>query len=196
MRSAVLADNILRELALAVARNNVGAMRPLQEVAAGEGLTLTEYNEIAKNPQFLRYVDVYTTEMKDSGFSFAAKARILAEDLLPHAYHMAKDVDVPAPVRMKAIENLVEWGDLKPKSTQFNQNGPSFSITISLPDSSTGKGHVITVDHCPQSDDNELSTDLSNAPLLGNDRHPLVPVDFFESDDYEYAGDDVMDAPL
>jgi hypothetical protein len=41
-----------------------------------------------------------------------------------------------------------------------------------------------------------LSTDFSDAPLLGNDRHPLVPVDFFESDDYEYAGDDVMDAPL
>jgi hypothetical protein len=196
MRSAVLADNILRELALAVARNNVGAMRPLQEVAAGEGLTLTEYNEIAKNPQFLRYVDVYTTEMKDSGFSFAAKARILAEDLLPHAYHMAKDIDVPAPVRMKAIENLVEWGDLKPKNTQFNQGGPSFSITISLPDSTAGKGHIITVDHSPQSSDTELSTDLSTAPLLGNDRHPLVPVDFFESDDYEYAGDDIMDAPL
>ena len=196
MKSAVLADNILRELALAVARNNVGAMRPLQEVAAGEGLTLTEYHEIAKNPQFLRYVDVYTAEMKDSGFSFAAKARILAEDLLPHAYHMAKDIDVPAPVRMKAIENLVTWGDLAPKNNQPSLNGPSFSITISLPDTSTGKGHVITVDHLAQSDDNEPSTYLSTAPLLGNDRHPLVPVDFFESDDYEYAGDDVMDAPL
>jgi hypothetical protein len=97
---------------------------------------------------------------------------------------------------MKAIENLVTWGDLAPKNNQPSLNGPSFSITISLPDTSTGKGHTITVDHRPQSDDNESSTDFSDAPLLGNDRHPLVPVDFFESDDYEYAGDDVMDAPL
>jgi hypothetical protein len=198
MRSAVLADNTLRELALAVARNNVGAMRPLQEVVAGEGLTLTEYNEIAKNPQFLRYVDVYTAEMKDSGFSFAAKARILAEDLLPHAYHMAKDVDVPAPVRMKAIENLVTWGDLAPKNNQPNTNGPSFSITISLPDSATGKGQTITVDHRPQIDDTVgvVDVDCSDSLPFENDRLHHVPVDFFEDDDYEYAGDDVPEPPM
>lgn len=196
MRSAVLADNTLRELAIAVARNNVGAMRPLQDVAAGEGLTLTEYNEIAKNPQFLRYVDIYTAEMKDSGFSFSAKARILAEDLLPHAYHMAKNEDVPAPVRMKAIENLVEWGDLKPKGNQSLQNGPSFSITISLPDSAGG-AHTITLDHAQQISDAEADV-LVDVDSLSDDcdRLPQVPVDFLEAEDYVYAGDDVMDAPL
>ena len=178
MKNAVLADNTLRDLAMAVARNNVGAMRPLQEVAASEGITLQEYSEIAKNPMFLRYVDIYSVEMQESGFSFSAKSRILAEDLLPTAYHMAKDADVPAAVRMKAIENLVEWGDLKPKASANPQSGPGFSITINIPDPNTGKNQSITLEH-------------NNAAFEPTQAIPVML--FEEGDEYEYAGDDVYE---
>jgi hypothetical protein len=198
MKQAVSDDNVLRDLAMAVARNNVGANHPLQQVVASEGLTLSDYQDIAKNPQFIRYVDGFTNDLKENGFSFAAKARVLAEDLLPHTYHMAKDTDTPAAVRMKAIENLVEWGDLKPKNNQTMQNGPGFSITISLPDPSGSKTHSITVDHPDQSEETALdrpSLDAYdrclNLPSLGR-----VPVDFFEPEDYEYAGDDVPEPPM
>ncbi len=184
MRNAVLADNLLRDLAMATARNNVGAQRPIAEVAAGEGITLQEYNEIARNPVFLRYVDVYTTELSENGFSFAAKSRILAEDLLPTAYHMAKDLEVPAATRLKAIENLVEWGGLKPKNTSVDTGTGGFSITINIPAAGTPagadsaqkephKGHTITVQAQPQ---------------LAERVEPLTKL--LEADDYEYAGDD------
>lgn len=81
---------------------------PIHGVIAGEGLTQTEYDQIAANPQYKRYLEAYTTELKENGFSFAAKSRVLAEDLLPVAYHMAKDPDVPAATRAKMIENLVD----------------------------------------------------------------------------------------
>ena len=106
MNSAITGDQLLRELALAIARNQVGANRPVHEVIAGESITQTEYDLISKNPQFQRYVDAYSNELREAGFSFAAKAKILAEDLLVTSYHMARDPDVPAAVRAKIHENF------------------------------------------------------------------------------------------
>lgn len=135
MHSGIYADALMRSVALAVSRNQVGANRPITEVLASEGITQQEYNDLGSDPQFTRYVDAYTKELTESGFSFAAKSRLLAEDLLPMAYKMARDSDVPAPVRAKMIENLVEWGDLKPrKDTAQLAVGNGFSITINIPE--------------------------------------------------------------
>ena len=180
MNSAIQADQLLRELALAIARNQVGAQRPTHEVIAGEGITQTEYDLIATNPQFQRYVDTYSNELRDSGFSFAAKAKILAEDLLVTSYHMARDPDVPAAVRAKIHENFVEWADLKPKKDQTALAGPGFSITINLPstDSSPEKSIVL-----------EANTTLydDNLPINA----PKTPViELLEGENYEYAGED------
>jgi hypothetical protein len=131
--SAILADQFLRDLALAIARNQVGAMRPTHEVIAGEGITQTEYDQISTNPQFQRYVDSYCTELRETGFSFEAKARVLAEGSLPMLYHMAHDPDTPAAVRRQVIADLVEWGKLKPKNDAGTASGPGFSITINIP---------------------------------------------------------------
>lgn len=136
MHSAIYQDTLLRSVALSVARNNLGAMRPEKEIISGEGITEQDFVAIKQNPQFTKYVDVYTKELNETGFGFAAKSRILAEDLLPIAYHMARDPDVPAAVRAKMLENIVEWGDLKPKKADATVQaaGAGFSITISLPD--------------------------------------------------------------
>lgn len=184
MHSAINADHLLRGLALAIARNNVGAARPIHEVLAGEGITQTEYNEIAKNQQFLRYVDQYTSDLRENGFSFAAKSRVLAEDLLPTAYHMARDPDTPAAVRAKVLENLVEWGDLKPaKSSGTAVGAPGFSITINLPSPAggTNASTSVTIDAEP--------VFAGEIAQLTPSEQRLIPV-FAEPDDYEYAGED------
>lgn len=136
MHSAIYADTLLRSVALSVARNEVGARRPLNEIIASEGITAAEYDQISKNPQFKRYYTQYCKDLSENGFSFEAKSKVLAEDLLPEAYRMARDPDVPAPVRAKLIENIVEWGNLKPKPSQLAVTGGSgFSISINFPDS-------------------------------------------------------------
>ena len=170
MNSAITADQFLRELALAIARNQVGAMRPIHEVIAGEGITQTEYDEIAKNPQFQRYVDSYANDLRTNGFSFSAKAKVLAEDLLPTLYHMARDPDTPAAVRSKIAENFVEWADLKPKTGQIGQVGAGFSITINLPSTPEKPAETLIFDANPP---------VSPAKVL-----------FLEDDSYEYAGED------
>ena len=189
MHPSINADHVLRSLALSVARNLVGAMRPTAEIIASEGLTQTEYDEIAKNPQFQQYVDAYKTELKDSGFSFSAKSRVLAEDLLPSAYHMARDPDVPAAVRAKILENLVDWGDLKPKNTANSSAGPGFSITINIP--TVGQTPAKTIVLEAENAENLQKTskfDEDEIKMLGLPRKQEISL--AEGDDYEYAGDD------
>lgn len=181
MNNSINADQVLRELALAIARNQVGAMRPIAEVLAGEGLTQSEYDAISVNPQFKRYVDNYCKEMQENGFSFAAKSRILAEDLLPAAYHMVKDPDVPAAVRVKIIENFVEWGELKPKNNAIAAAGPGFSITINLPSTANSSPKTIVLE--------AETPEKAQKTLEIEQKQPIV---LAEDENYEYAGDDYL----
>lgn len=179
MHASINADQLLRSLALSIARNNVGAQLPVHTVLAAEGLVQAEYDEIAKNPQFQTYVTQYEADLKEQGFSFAAKSRVLAEDLLPTAYHMARDPDVPAATRAKMIENLVEWGDLKPKNAGLQAQGPGFSITINLPSTPNSAPKTLV-----------LEAETPQNTLEVAEKQQKTPILLVEDDNYEYAGDD------
>lgn len=185
MNNSIHADHVLRELALAVARNQVGAMRPIDEVLASEHISRAEYDAMSTNPTFVRYVDGYTKDLKENGFSFAAKSRLLAEDLLPTAYHMAKDPDVPAAVRAKILENFVEWADLKPKQNQQVAVGSGFSITINLPAAAPPTNSSLVLE--ANGDEKAEITEVSEKVAISRPK-----IAFSESEDYEYAGDDVF----
>jgi hypothetical protein len=182
--STITADTLLRSLALSIARNAVGAMRPLSEVLAAEGMVQSEYDLIAQNSQFKRYVDAYTADLKENGYSFAAKSKVLAEDLLPTAYHMARDPETPAAVRAKILENLVEWADLKPKKVQENVGGPSFSITFNLP------GALPHVEVVKNEVADAIPKELASLPSFHTPEKRPSPIVFDEPDSYEYAGED------
>ena len=139
MQNAVKAEVFLQSLALAVARNNVGAAIPIHQVMKSEGLTLTEYHDIELNPTFQRHLAKYEQELTDSGFSFEAKCKLLAEDMLPGFYNLGRDMDTPAPVRAKIMESLVKWGKLEPKTDVMAGGSAGFSININLtqPDAAT-----------------------------------------------------------
>jgi len=181
MHSSINADYVIRGLALAVARNAVGAMRPVYEIITAEGITQPEYDAISVNPQFTNYVDSYTNELKSNGFSFAAKSRLLAEDLLPTAYHMARDMDTPAAVRAKIIENFVDWGDLKPKNSAISAAGPGFSITINIPSTANSVEQTLVL----EAESTEISPKIAE-----NVQKPAILL--LEDEEYEYAGDDYL----
>jgi len=201
MHSGIHADAELRAVAIAVARNNVGAKRPEHEVAASEGITDAELIEIKRNPQFKRYLEAYERDLRENGFSFSAKSRVLAEDLLPDAYFLARDKNIPPAVRVKMIENLVEWGELKPKKDQGQLAvGSGFSITINLPDSDqkVHEEREIVIEH---DEIDEKTPDLvleqlekpENEPKTVEKEPKLSLKNLFDEDEeYEYAGDDVL----
>lgn len=209
MNSAIDADQTLRELALAVARNAVGPNNPLSTVLAGEAITQTEYDRIAVNPTFQKYVAGYTKDLTENGFSFAAKAQVLAESLLPTAYKLVNDPDVAGPARVKMLENLVEWAGLKPKAqAAVAGSGTGFSITINIPSAgialqanqhsvTMGRPEAIEVPtiEVPTTPETMQAPAVPvHAPVLdlGRERRAST-VRFDEPEDYEYAGDDVVD---
>lgn len=204
MHSAIYQDTLLRSVALSVARNNLGAMRPEKEVISGEGITEQDFVAIKANPQFKRYVDTFTKELSESGFGFAAKSRVLAEDLLPIAYHMARDPDVPAAVRAKMLENIVEWGDLKPKKNDLavQAAGSGFSITINMPDmSKTEEKSEKVIEYVEESEEIE-HIEPETASELPKTAEIEPEITKFESkipdlddlfDDIEFSGDDFLE---
>ena len=172
---------MLRQLALSVARNDVGAMLPIHTVIASEGLTQTDYDAIAKNPQFQRYVEAYTKELKETGFSIQTKSRLLAEDLLPTMYHLARDPDAPAAARVKIFENFVELADAKPKTNVNASLGSGFSITINIPNVGQTPAQTIVL---------EAETPQKALEIAENVQKPTVFL--IEDENYEYAGDDYL----
>lgn len=186
MHAAVGADTFLRELAVGVARNAVGANEPLPVVLGQLGIVQAEYDAISKNPTYLKYLDTYTRELKENGFSFAAKCRVLAEELLPNLYYIASDKEMPAAARVKAIENLVTWADLKPKENAATLSGPGFSITISI------GANDLTVSNAKALEVVE-EVPVIELPPAPPGEIPLnhVSTVFAEPEDYAYAGDDV-----
>ena len=148
MQNAVKAEVFLQSLALAVARNNVGAAIPIHQVMKSEGLTLAEYHDIELNPTFQRHLAKYEQELTDSGFSF--------EDMLPGFYNLGRDMDTPAPVRAKIMESLVKWGKLEPKTDVMAGGSAGFSININLT-----QPEMATISLVPtNSDDSEEGLDL------------------------------------
>lgn len=189
MHAAINADQLLRDLALAVARNTVGANRPIQEVLSGEGITASEYAAISTNPQFQRYLAAYEKELTDNGFSFSAKAKVLAEASLPTVYHMIHDQDTPAAVRRQLIADLVEWAELKPKNTQNTAAGPGFSITFNIP----AIGHTPPQTLVLEAKTPEKPEETDQILTISDDFTPKKAVfAFSEPDDYEYAGEDYL----
>lgn len=130
----IRSDEKLRSLAMAVARNRVGANKPIESVLTAEFIKPAEFGGYLSDPVFKNYVLAYTSEFEKNGVSFAAKCRVLAEDAIKDLYYMVKDPDAPAAARVKAVENLVDWGGLAPKADAgAASRGSGFSITIQLP---------------------------------------------------------------
>lgn len=145
----LLTEDRLRLLALAVARNRVGPDDPVEEVLAREGVTPEEFSNLLSDQVFTRHVKAFVTELTEKGFSFTAKCRVLAEDVVHELYHLARDADVPAAARVKAVENLVDWGGLAQKAAQTTAGGPgAYQLVINFnqtPEKFTG----VTLEHSP-----------------------------------------------
>lgn len=171
----------LQALAMAIARNQVGAKLPISDVLAAEGATESFLETALSDPLFQNLVKKYATELKENGFSFQAKCRVIAEDVLKTQYQIITDRDTPAAVRVKAIENIVEWGDLKPSAVNAskNQGGPMFSINISLP-SPQQAAHTVEHDATPE------------LPKAGLSMTFGPPTDFSAKDAIEHAKSEVL----
>ena len=133
--SAVVGEQIDKEqFALALARSQVGEKLPVADVLKSQGVSEHLAETYFNDPTFVKHVKRLAQELTENGFGFEAKSRVLAEDALKTVYNIVQDKDAPAAVRMKGVENLVEWGGLKPKATGGPANAQAgFTIQIVIP---------------------------------------------------------------
>ncbi|HUT61938.1 MAG TPA: hypothetical protein VNA25_29215 [Phycisphaerae bacterium] len=123
------------QVALSVARNQVGPRRPVEELIADLGLTEHTFELLCEDHLFKRKVREFAKELIDNGSSFALKAQVQAVELLKTNYKIAKDPDTPPNVAVQAINSVVRWAgfDRRPEGDgNDGANRPKISINISL----------------------------------------------------------------
>lgn len=90
-----------------------GATDPLK-IFARYKVSEADAVQLLQNPVFSKQIVAYRDELEASGMSYRMKARVLAEDLLPEAYEIAKDATYPAAVRADMIQWMTKIADLEP----------------------------------------------------------------------------------
>lgn len=87
-----------------------------EEICELHGISEGQLTTFLSHPLFQKEVATLRKDMKESGATFKAKARILAEHLIDRMYAIVTDDATPVAIRMKGVENVVRWAgyDRKP----------------------------------------------------------------------------------
>ena len=110
--------------------------------------------ELIQNPLFVKQLEDYKRELEASGMSYRMKARVLAEDLLPEAYDIARDTSYPAAVRADMIQWMTKIADLEPAKSSGKDVAQvgGFSLQILFAGQqpqATIQDTAVTIDHQP-----------------------------------------------
>lgn len=110
------------------------ALRPeeVSDVLREHGLTEEEGLALLARPDFAALVAKTAKEVKENGVSFRAKARAIAEDLLPHAYEMATDPQCSSAVRADLIQWAARVGDLEPPKNKQDDTKQGGGLVLSI----------------------------------------------------------------
>ena len=79
-------------------------------------LTTAEYDELWDNPVFSTEVMRNRADLIKTGYTFKAKAQLLAEHHLKTVSDIIDDPETPPDVVVKAMDKLAEWAGLSVKS--------------------------------------------------------------------------------
>ena len=141
-------DLELKSLALAAARNQIGADLPIEDVMTMEGVPLGEIDAILADAMFQRYLMLYVKELQENGVSFKMKNRTLVEDLVPHIYQMVRDPDIPAASRIKGFETMARYAGYEAEVVAATpaSSAPQFHITFNVPQTTSDPYQTAAID--------------------------------------------------
>jgi hypothetical protein len=105
----------------------------LPEILARFGLTEEDYARLSEMPLFRRDLAMAIREVRAEGVSFAARAKVQAEEYLEVLDSLVYDQSAPASTRLDAIKSAVLWGRLLPKENKSDTtNATQVIVNISL----------------------------------------------------------------
>lgn len=108
-------------------------MEDPEEVFARYHYTPDQAVELMESPGFTKLLARVSAEVRESGLSFRMKARVIAEDLLPHAHEMATDPRMSAAVRADLIKWAAKVAALEPKEgKEDGKQGGGLNLSITF----------------------------------------------------------------
>lgn len=131
----IMDDQEWERIAFEVARNQVGARRPVDDLILELALTPLEFEALCGDLLFKRKVRAFAKELTENGASFALKAQVQAEALLATQFLIATNKETPPSVAATMIANTVRWAGLEKRAGETDMaaiGGPKVSISINL----------------------------------------------------------------
>jgi hypothetical protein len=126
-----LSPEMVAELAL-------GQDDPLT-IAQKYGMTVAEFEALNAQPWFGETIYRKREQLQAEGVTFAAKAGMIAEEVMQDIYTLSKASDgMRMEHRLDFLKQMVDVSGLKPKAAAVSAGGPSFTINISIPDNPQG----------------------------------------------------------
>lgn len=130
-------------LAFDVALLLEGSGERLEDVLVEHGISASQMVVFNRDPQFLRQVGNYRTEITEKGMTFRLKARTQAEMLLTTSWSLIHDTAVSAAVKADLIKSTVKWAGLDAQPEGGGGLGTGVRITINL----GGTEHAVSGSH-------------------------------------------------
>lgn len=109
----------------------------LQEIRDSYGITDDEWAVLKSNEAFRQAILKCQEEAKEDGYSFRAKAKMQAEELLKTSWRLIHDPDTPANVKADLIKFTTRVAGLEPSPKANTDGQPTFAININMGGSGT-----------------------------------------------------------
>jgi hypothetical protein len=101
-------------------------------VAARHGLSVEQYELLARQPWFQLQVTMKRSEFEKNGVTFKAKASWMAGELLDQVYLSAASTDSSLNQKHEVLKTLIKAAGLEAKEEKKVETGPGFQINIDL----------------------------------------------------------------
>lgn len=138
-----LSPEMMLELAL--------GLEPPLAVIAKHGVSAADFQTLQTQAWFLDALTRERERLRDEGYTFQAKARLMNEEILKDLYIDAKSNAMKPELKLELSKHLADMtGMRKPAGGPAVAAGPAFAITINIPDNARGPvniGELLAVKH-------------------------------------------------
>lgn len=119
------------QLALEIARNDLGMQRSIPELIAYLHIDKDVLLALLKNPQFKSMVRAYRAELEKDHEGVRLKSAIALEDSIPLLHRIIHHPDTPPNVVVQGCKQLADMAGLN-KTQQAEAQGAGFVVNIDL----------------------------------------------------------------
>jgi len=118
------------DIAIALAKNQLGAKLPAQDFVDAHGIQLYEVQALSKSEHFISLVAAYKKELQEDNEGIRLKSAIALEACIPRLYKMVQHYGTPPAAVVSGVKQLAEMAGVTREEKAIA--GTGFSVNIDL----------------------------------------------------------------